>query len=155
NLPGDHPLRTNFDVIDRASRRIDEMSKTMLDFSRKRARQMEPSDLAEVISGALGFVQPFMRAQSIDIQAHVEPDLPVVQIDRWQIAQAIVNLLKNAVDAMAEADRRVLSITAGREGTQLRIAISDTGTGINPANMRRLFEPFFTTKGERGTGLGL
>jgi signal transduction histidine kinase len=56
---------------------------------------------------------------------------------------------------MAVTNTRVLSITAGREGTQLAIAISDTGPGIAPANMRRLFEPFFTTKGERGTGLGL
>jgi signal transduction histidine kinase len=155
SLPEDHPLRTNFDVIDRASRRIDEMSKTMLDFSRKRAQRIEPWNLAEVISGALGLVQPYMRAQSVDIQAQIEPDLPFVRIDRLQIAQAIVNLLKNAGDAMSEVDRRVLSIIAGTEGTQVRIAISDTGTGITPSNMRRLFEPFFTTKGERGTGLGL
>jgi signal transduction histidine kinase len=155
SLPTDHPLRINFDVIDRASRRIEEMSKTMLDFSRKRPRRTEPSDLAEVISDALRFVQPHMRSQLVDIQTHIEPDLPVVCMDRWQMAQVIVNLLQNAGDAMAEVDRRVLSITAGREGTQLRLSISDTGPGITPANMRRLFEPFFTTKGERGTGLGL
>jgi len=155
SLAADHPLRFHFDVIDRASRRIDEMSKKMLDFSRKRARRTEPSDLADVISDALKFVQPLMRAQFVDIQSQIEPDLPLVSIDRWQIAQAIVNLLQNAGDAMAETNNRVLSISAGREGTQLRIAISDTGPGITPANMRRLFEPFFTTKGERGTGLGL
>ena len=62
---------------------------------------------------------------------------------------------KNLPYAMAETNNRVLSISAGRERTQLRIAISDTGPGIPPANIRRLFEPFFTTKGERGTGLGL
>jgi signal transduction histidine kinase len=155
SLPKDHPLRIHFDVIDRSSRRIEEISKKMLDFSRKRARLTEPSDLAEVISDALKFVQPFMRAQLVDIHAQIEPDLPLVPLDRWQMAQAIVNLLQNAGDAMAEAHTRVLSVSAGREGTQLRIAISDTGPGITSANMHRLFEPFFTTKGERGTGLGL
>jgi signal transduction histidine kinase len=154
-LPVDDPLWIHFDVINRSSRRIEEMSKKMLDFSRKRARRTEPADLAEVISDALKFVQPFMRAHLVDIQAQIEPDLPLVPIDRWQMAQAIVNLLQNAGDAMAETHSRVLSIAAGREGTQLRIAISDTGPGITPGNMRRLFEPFFTTKGERGTGLGL
>jgi two-component system, NtrC family, sensor kinase len=155
SLPADHPLRVNFDVIDRASRRIEEMAKKMLDFSKKRARRTEPSDLAEVISDALRFVQPYIRGQLVDIHTNIAPDLPLVRIDRWQVAQAIVNLLQNAVDAVVEMDRRVLSITAGREGTQLRISISDSGPGISPGNMRRLFEPFFTTKGERGTGLGL
>jgi C4-dicarboxylate-specific signal transduction histidine kinase len=155
SLPADHPLWIHFDVIDRASRRIEEMSKKMLDFSRKRVRRTEPSDLAEILSDALKFVQPFMRAQLVDIQAQIEPDMPLVRIDRWQMAQAIVNLLRNAGDAMADTNRRVLSVNAGREGTQLRIVVSDTGPGITPANMRRLFEPFFTTKGERGTGLGL
>jgi signal transduction histidine kinase len=154
-LPADDPLRIHFDVIDRASRRIEEMSRKMLDFSRKRERRTEPVDLAEVISDALKFVQPFMRGHLVDIQAQIEPDLPPVPIDRWQMAQALVNLLQNAGDAMAETNSRVLSITAGRQGTQLRVAVSDTGPGITPANMRRLFEPFFTTKGERGTGLGL
>jgi signal transduction histidine kinase len=155
SLPADDPLRVHFDVIDRASRRIEEMSRKMLDFSRKRARRTELSDLAEVISDALKFVRPFMRGQSVDIQAQIEPDLPLVPIDRWQMAQALVNLLQNAGDAMAETNCRILSISASRQGTQLRIAISDSGPGITPANMSRLFEPFFTTKGERGTGLGL
>jgi signal transduction histidine kinase len=155
SLPKDHPLRIHFDVIDRSSRRIEEISKKMLDFSRKRARRTEPSDLAEIISDALKFVQPFMRAQLVDIHAQIEPDLPLVPLDRWQMAQAIVNLLQNAGDAMAETHTRLLSVTARREGTQLRIGISDTGPGIAPADMHRLFDPFFTTKGERGTGLGL
>src|SRR5262249_48340951 len=74
---------------------------------------------------------------------------------RWQIVQAIVNLLQNAADAMASVDRRVLSISSGIEQNRLQITVSDTGTGIPPATRSRVFEPFFTTKGDRGTGLGL
>jgi C4-dicarboxylate-specific signal transduction histidine kinase len=155
SLTEDHPLRINFEVIDRASRRIEEMAKRMLDFSRKRIPRTEQSDISEMIADALRFVQPYFRTQYIDVRIHQEPGLPLVALDRWQVVQAIVNLLQNAADAMASQERRVLSITARVEDDQMRIAISDSGSGIAPANLAHIFEPFFTTKGECGTGLGL
>src|SRR5438132_9217452 len=155
SLPANHPLRINFEVIERSSRRIEEMAKRMLDFSRKRTRRTEPCDVAELISDALRFVQPYVRSHFIDVKVHLEPELPLIDMDRWQMVQAIVNLLQNAADAMADLDRRVISITGRVEDTQMRIVISDTGTGIASGNVTRIFDPFFTTKGERGTGLGL
>jgi signal transduction histidine kinase len=155
NLPADHPLRINFEVIERASRRIEEMSKRMLDFSRKRSRGTEPCQIEEVISDALRFVQPYLKSQFVDVQVHLDRHLPAIDLDRWQMVQVIVNLIQNAVDAMAEADKRVLAITSRIEHNSMQIAISDTGAGIAPANLQQIFEPFFTTKGERGTGLGL
>jgi signal transduction histidine kinase len=155
SLPPDHALRINFEVIDRASRRIEEMAKRMLDFSRNRTPRTEPADVAEVISDALRFVQPYFRTQYIDVQVHLEQKLPIVHLDRWQLVQAIVNLLQNAADAMVESTRRALNITARTEDNSMRIAVTDTGTGISSGNVSRIFDPFFTTKGERGTGLGL
>jgi signal transduction histidine kinase len=155
SFPSDHPLRINFEVIDRASHRIEEMAKRMLDFSRKRTGRIEACEMTELISDALRFVQPYLTTQCVDIQVRLDPDLPAIDLDRWQMLQAVVNLLKNAADSMVEADRRILSITSRIEGNALRVAISDTGTGIEAANVQRIFEPFFTTKGERGTGLGL
>jgi signal transduction histidine kinase len=155
SLPADHALRINFEVIDRASRRIEELAKRMLDFSRKRTARTEAVDVAEVISDALRFVQPYFRTQYIDVQVHLEQKLPVIHVDRWQLVQAVVNLLQNAADAMAGSERRVVNITARAEVSEMRIAISDTGAGIPAGNVPRIFDPFFTTKGERGTGLGL
>jgi signal transduction histidine kinase len=155
SLPSEHPIQKNLEVIDRASRRIEEMAKRMLDFSKKRAARREAADIAEVISDSLRFIQPYFRAQPVDVQVHLEPGIPLVLVDRWQMVQAIVNIVKNAADAMSGLERRILSITACVEGTQLRIAITDTGPGISAANVEKIFEPFFTTKGERGTGLGL
>jgi signal transduction histidine kinase len=155
SIAEDHPLRMNFDVINRASKRIEEMAKRMLDFSRKRVPQMEKRNLAEVISDAVRFVQPYFRAQDIDVRVELEPDLPLVSLDKWQMVQAVVNLLQNAADAMADQSIRALSITARVEGTHLRVAVADTGMGIATANVPHIFEAFFTTKGERGTGLGL
>jgi signal transduction histidine kinase len=155
DLPRNHPLRMSFEVIERASRRIEEMAKRMLDFSKKRTRRTEPCDVAELISDALRFVQPYVRSCYVDVKVHLDPQLAIIDIDRWQMVQAIVNLLQNAVDAMADRERRVLTITARVEAGEMRIVISDTGAGIASANVGKVFEPFFTTKGERGTGLGL
>jgi two-component system NtrC family sensor kinase len=155
NLPSDHPLRTNFEAIDRASRRIEEIAKRMLDFSKNRTYLTSPCDVAEFISDALRLVQPYLRIHCIDVQIQLEPDLPAVELDRCQMIQVIVNLLQNAADAMAEAEKRVLSITGRIDAAVMRIAIFDTGTGIEPQNVQRVFDPFFTTKGERGTGLRL
>jgi len=127
----------------------------MLYFIKKRTRRTEACDIAELISDALRFVQPYIRSRFIDVQVHLDPQLPLIDIDRGQMVQALVNLLQNAVDAMADLDRRILSITAHIDGLHLRIAISDVGRGIASANVSKVFDPFFTTKGEKGTGLGL
>ena len=145
----------NFEVIDRASKRIEEMAKRMLDFSRKRVARKEKGDLGEVISDALLCIQPYFRTHYIEVRVQIEPNLPFISLDKWQMVQAVVNLLQNAADAMADQSKRVLSITARVEGSQVRVAIADTGTGIAAVNVPHIFEPFFTTKGERGTGLGL
>jgi len=154
-LGRDHPLRDNFDAIDRASLRIEDMATRMLDFSRKRTRRPEPCDVEELINDALRFVQPYIRSKSIDVRLQVEPHLPPIDIERWQMLQAIVNLLQNAADAMDDLDRRTLSITACIQEDCLQIVVSDTGTGILRSDLSKIFEPFFTTKGDRGTGLGL
>src|SRR5262249_3239383 len=72
-----------------------------------------------------------------------------------QMVQVIVNLLQNAADAMARSEKRVISIASRTENDVIKIAISDTGSGISAGNLQQIFEPFFTTKGERGPVLGL
>jgi signal transduction histidine kinase len=154
-LPADHPLRNNFDVIERASVRIEELSRRMLDFSRRRAHRTELCELAELISEAVRFVQPHFRSTCIDLQVHVDPRAAVIDVDRWQMVQALVNLFQNAADAMADVTERVLTVTAELERGQVKLVVSDTGMGIAPSIQSKIFEPFFSTKGEQGTGLGL
>jgi two-component system NtrC family sensor kinase len=101
------------------------------------------------------FLQPQFRINFIDVQLRIQPQLPVIVVDRWHVVQAIVNLLQNAADAMAETEPRILTIEAGVEDCQLQISVSDTGVGIPTENLSRVFDPFFTTKGDQGTGLGL
>ena len=121
-----------------------------LHFERYEYKYFVPEDRTDEIRR---FIHPYV--QSVDVQVYVEPGLPPVRMDRWQMVQGVVNILQNAADAMADLEQRSVSITARVDGKLLRIAISDTGPGISPADVDKIFEPFFTTKGERGTGLGL
>ncbi len=155
NLPENHPIRLNFEVIDRASRRIEDMAKRLLDFSRKRKLKSERCDVSLLINESLSFVQPYLQGQNVEVQLNIDSRLPQVRLDRWRLVQALVNLFQNAADAMSQSDLRILRVSAECETGRLRISVADTGHGILPADQQRVFEPFFTTKGERGTGLGL
>jgi two-component system NtrC family sensor kinase len=151
----DNPVRDNLDVIQRASKRIEEMADRMLDFSRKRAPQTELCDCCELVEDALRFMQPYLRERHIAVNVECDPELPRVRIDRWQMIQAFVNLLQNAAEAMANSERKLLRVAVMHEKAVIRISVSDTGHGIAAADLPRLFNPFFTTKGDTGTGLGL
>jgi signal transduction histidine kinase len=96
------------------------------------------------------------RGREATIRYELSEDLPPIRADRLLIEQVIVNLVRNAVEAMegVPAEDRLVSIRTYREGTGEGLAVSDTGPGV-PANVaERLFEPYFTTK-ESGTGMGL
>jgi len=154
-LAPDHPARANFEVIERASRRIEEMARRILDFSRKRPRRRVSYDIAEIATDALRFMQPYFQEQYAEVKVNLAAGLPRIQVDRWQFIQALVNVLQNAADAMTAADRRTVAVNITRADDDVRIAVSDTGRGIDERDLPRIFTPFFTTKGDRGTGLGL
>jgi two-component system NtrC family sensor kinase len=154
-LPQDHPIRMNFEVIERASRRIEDMTKRLLDFSRKRKLRAENCDVTIVIEDAIRFVQPYLQTQNIEVQLNIDDHLPHVLVDRWHLVQGLVNLFQNAADAMSQCQRRILTVGVERQGKNLRVSVVDTGHGIATNDLPRVFDPFFTTKGERGTGLGL
>ena len=153
-LEGD-PLRSHFEVIDRASRRIEDMARRMLDFSRKRLAEYEFCVVRDLIEEAVNFVRPYLHSNNVLVQLQIEPILDEIPVDRCQLIQAFVNLMQNAADAMAGRSRRVLTVSAVREDEEIRITFADTGPGIPTADVGRIFEPFFSTKGQLGTGLGL
>jgi two-component system nitrogen regulation sensor histidine kinase NtrY len=88
----------------------------------------------------------------VEVAREVEPGLPPVLADRDQVLQVLLNLVRNALDAMPSGG--TLRLAARRAGAGVAFAVSDTGPGVPPADLPRVFEPYFTTK-EGGTGLGL
>ena len=108
-------------------------------------------EVANLVQEAAFLLAPETAANKVTY----EEDLPAgiaVFTDRGQVKRALVNLMKNAVQAMP--DGGTLRVSAGRREGQVVLSVMDTGTGISGQHMERLFEPFFTTR-EQGSGLGL
>jgi PAS domain S-box-containing protein len=129
----------------------------MRDFTQCRAMTLAPVDCHELVHETVALAQADIRASGTSIQLNVQPELPPVWVDRIQIEQVLLNLVRNALDAMAHQDPQTRRLTIDVEPLTLRsvqFSVSDTGPGLSPAAQGRLFEPFFTTK-PSGMGMGL
>ena len=123
-------------------------------------RKAPPRKDMVAINDAIMEVVALTRAEAtnngVSVRTLLADDLPLVQGDRVQIQQVILNLVLNAIEAIrdvSEAERELL-ISAAKEPDGLLVEVRDSGPGLTPATMERLFEPFYTTK-PTGLGLGL
>ncbi len=98
------------------------------------------------------FVRPLATRQGLTVRTETDRTMPMMEIDRGLLRQAILNLVKNAMEALSRGGEIVL--TSDMQGEHVDISVADTGPGIDAQVARNLFEPFFTTK-TQGTGLGL
>jgi two-component system NtrC family sensor kinase len=154
NSPEEADLREYLGLIRDEAFRCKNITNGLLDFSRLRAGQRVPVDVAEIIKAAARLVTHQQRGDNIQIDVEAAADLPNVSGDVSQLQQAVVALATNAIDAMPEGG--TLTLRASRSGPRVLVQVIDTGIGIPPENMTRIFDPFFTTKDVgRGTGLGL
>lgn len=116
------------------------------------------ANLNDVVRQAIDFVQSEARRVGAAIRMDLPDDLPSVVFDRVQIEQVVVNLLLNAIDAMAgrpgEAHCLTVSTSHTSKDKRITLTVADTGPGIAAEDLERVFEPFMTTKG-KGMGLGL
>jgi two-component system sensor kinase FixL len=139
------------------SQRAGEIIRRVYGFVRKAPTQSADGDLPELIRDCASLLQVSLRQQQIDLQLELENDIPSVMIDRVQIQQVIVNLMNNAIEAMAELPREQRHLTVKlfrRDDEEVEISVADQGCGSQQEDLERLFEPFFTTKAE-GMGMGL
>ena len=116
-----------------------------------------PADLNAIVHEALRFAAADVRSKHVAVRLDLAEDLPKVQVDPLQIEQVLLNLIRNAVDAMEETptDQRELWIrTHTGPHRTVCVGVRDTGAGLTPEVAEQVFDPFFTTK-SAGTGLGL
>jgi two-component system NtrC family sensor kinase len=128
--------------------------KNLRAFIEKRETGRSQENLNKVVEEAiaLGVISRHLDAR---LQVDLDPALPLVLVNKIEIQQVLVNLFRNAIEAMLHAKRRVLTIaTKLDEPGFVGVAVSDTGSGIDPDVMERLFTPFTTTK-QDGMGIGL
>ena len=122
------------------------------DFIRTGEPTASPEMVSQLIDEAVILLG--MRSEGLTISTQVEEELPQVLVDKIQIEQVLINLMRNAVEAMEGSNPRSLSVTAKRQGDAVLISVSDTGPGISKAVSDRLFQSFNTTK-SNGMGVGL
>jgi signal transduction histidine kinase len=110
----------------------------------------------ELIQETLALAREDLQKHRILVQAEPNGQLPEARGNRVQLQQVLLNLIMNAVDAMAARDEpRILSVKSDRyEGDRVVVSVADTGTGIGPQDLDRIFNPLFTTKPD-GMGMGL
>jgi len=125
-------------------------------FVSKQAPQRKATDLNQVVQNALSLARHDLHDQCVDVELELAPELPAVLADSIQLEQVVLNLVRNALDAMGEAaapaKRMVIATTAGAFG--IALSVRDHGPGIAPAALASVFLPFFSTK-PNGMGLGL
>lgn len=111
--------------------------------------------LPPLVSETGGFAAIDARQQNIHVTFDLDPDASPVLIDRIQIQQVLLNLLRNAIEAMADSPMREITVTTRNDGDEMvRVTVADTGPGVDPDLCNRLFTAFATTKAD-GMGLGL
>ena len=127
------------------------------DFTRKGSPRRLPCDVNRLARDAAYLIESDVRRHQIALRLSLDAHLPVVMVDGIQVEQVILNLLRNGVDAIAEAgrDNGALHIATALGATgEVQVMVHDTGNGIPPSVRERLCEPFFTTKRD-GLGMGL
>lgn len=133
--------------------RLTEITEEYLRFARLPRPKLEREDLGAIVGSLLAFLRQELEARGVTVELRLDPSLPAVAADEHQLRQALLNLLRNAVEAMSDGGRLTLEATAA-DARAVELTIADTGEGIAPEHLPKIFDPFFSTK-EGGTGLGL
>jgi signal transduction histidine kinase len=131
---------------------LDALTEEYLAFARFPRPHFEEESVNQLVRELADFVRPVAMRQGLVIDVRADPDVPMMEIDRGLLRQAILNLVKNGMEALSRGG--ALTIESRVSGESVEIRVADSGAGINEEVAGRLFEPFFTTK-PQGTGLGL
>ncbi len=149
--------RDAIEIIHKEAKRAAKIVSNLLLFARQRDPERASTDLNRVILDTLELRRYVLRTQQVEVVTELDPDLPLVWADSFQLQQVVLNLLTNAEHALRSVDdNRRITLTTRRVESRVVASVTDTGAGIPRDALDHIFNPFFTTKaiGE-GTGLGL
>lgn len=147
-----HPFYESMRIITEEGKRCKKIMENLLTFSRPPSFEYSFVDLQGLVEDSLELLSPSLQKHEISVEKSIPDDLPELYADPSQIKQVLINIFLNAVDAMPQGGKLIIS--ASLEDPYINIIISDSGMGIKRENLDRLFTPFFSTK-EGGTGIGL
>ena len=145
------------DALDRSSNqalRAGDIIKRLREFVAKGETQHALENPATLLEEAAALALVGAREQGVRVSLRCDRELPDIIVDKIQVQQVALNLIRNAVEAMETTNSRELTIEAKRDGEFAFFSISDTGSGISPEIAQHLFQPFITSKAN-GMGVGL
>jgi two-component system NtrC family sensor kinase len=154
-------VRSDLETIAKATERVRKIVKGLLDFSRQTSLHREPAEINRLVKSAVSLMENQALVKGIRIKCHPGQDIPMLTVDWSQMQGVLLNIILNALDATEPGGEIKISTNSFSSATGMNhkgveIAITDTGSGIQPDNLEKIFEPFFTTKEVgKGTGLGL
>ena len=153
-VPADDELISALDEADRSIVRASEIVRRMREFVSRGTVDCRPERLTPLIEDACRLALPDAAMRGITHRLKPGGDFEVM-VDRVQIQQVLVNILRNAVEAMKDQPRReILVVTRPGKNGHCEVAVADTGRGLSPDTSDQMFDPFYTTRSE-GMGLGL
>ncbi len=143
------------DAILYSVERCGAITRRLLNFARHMDVRPRLLDVGGVVQDVLGFLGKEAEFRSIDVSVQVDPEVPQIESDPGRLQEIFLNLINNALAAMADGGRLAINVRRSDDGF-ICVTVADTGCGIPEAIMHRIFEPFFSTKSASGgTGLGL
>ncbi len=145
-------LETYLGIAKGEINRLDYIISQFLQAIRPTSPELKPISLNDIVMDTVTLLEPEIDNREVKLEQHFASELPTAPLDEVQVKQALVNLIKNAVQAMTQGGTLTLTTIAETDGVWVHVA--DTGGGIPQEKINRIFQPYFTTK-EKGTGLGL
>ena len=155
NDPAQARVRDALDKATEQALRAGEIIRRLRDFVRRGETDQRPESLAKIVEEASALALVGAKEHAVRVLFRLDPAADQVLADRVQVQQVLLNLMRNALEAMAGSERRELVLSSrGLADGLVEVCVSDTGPGIEEKAQARLFQPFFTTKAA-GMGVGL
>ncbi|MEJ2744763.1 MAG: ATP-binding protein [bacterium] len=146
------PLMELVAVAQEEIKRLEHIITQFLKATRPDVPQMREGDVVAILDKTLNFMEPEIRSRGIRIEKTYAPFVPPLLLNADQIRQVIVNLVRNAIQAMPNGGRITVEVKYARG--QVMMSVTDSGCGIPEGQVEKIFDPYFTTR-EGGAGLGL
>lgn len=150
----DQEIKDALDLATRQGQFASAILQRLRDFSHNRKPVIQACDIYEIVTDTLNLLDWLFVEQSVNVNLHVDQKSYSINADSTLLQQVLVNLLKNAVDAMRESETKNIAITVNRESEMTSISISDTGHGLKEGEEDTMFIPF-NSKKTNGMGIGL
>ncbi len=146
--------REIFDILIEEIKRTNQIVSDFLKFSRPSRPDLAAVCLNNLAETAVTLIAGEAARSNVTVVLHKDPGVPLLEVDREQLIQALLNLCVNGIQAMPRGGTLTIATGLSPDGSKVEVTVSDTGDGIPRELMPKIFAPFFTTR-EHGTGLGL